>query len=894
MLKPFLIRDLYEDSQLHDIIEDTASDLYNATDVSVGPQRRHGLVQVAAADYDEIAYTNPQARLTYLDEDDGDIITIGSSLELAQRLDEPPSQATDTDFPSTIHLFDIRRRQSITDLWKRFEHKEHGSAPELADIDGTMDDLDTRSTTLEADTNSEQKSPMSNGQTDAAKDESSASFLSAFEAEMAKLMNQSQPSASDPEGVSSSRTAGIDSTPNLPRETAEAFASALRSLMEVAEAIRLGVKAKLPELERHLDSARRSLPSDITDSMRSAFQAVEAQVRAMASSLNGIPENIRREAGPTNARLFSELPTPNNLLDGLRDMGVQLGGMGQTLLDALYDSSRGTFPAQYQNPFFNFPNPTDPSNQSATMPSDVRNSSSSHHGSAAGSAANENNLSSNVPENQPRDAPGFDQGPSRSISRPQQHSFYEQFPYRPPHQHPHIPRYLPTPHWSGYPFNSHGAAPFAPPLFTYPCPSPSSRIRHSPPAAPTPHDFSDPSRTLFIGNVGFEVTEKIIKDVFASKGLNVEVKLPRDSRTMKHAGFGYVSFSFGVEASLALDRMQGATIDGHRINLETTDHIPVSLILQEPAGPDPAIFASAPQASGVIRRDADDDTSASAPDSAGPKPSREKVYDQMVATAEARFPPVSQLEARLAAKEQHRLARSETGNVPKADETSQHREESATSSHIPGSFPQDEQDVPSTTPREPVRRRSRRGPPQTRSGEGETQPELPGYSSVPHQGFPQSMAHPRPLHRAATTRMPDNRRSFDPFEPSPGLRRRATERHSLRHGPHMGLMGPRHRASSHHLSQPAPEQPQQATTLSAHEDEPDTVIARREVKKQIRNKLQQDALDECVARLVDMGFGTEEDGGTQRLSIYAAATNGDLFEAISMIEEEREAYNLRK
>lgn len=76
MLKPFLIRDLDEDHQPHDIIEDSASDLYNATDVSVGPQRRHGLVQLAAADYDELTYIHPHARLTYLDEDDGEIITV--------------------------------------------------------------------------------------------------------------------------------------------------------------------------------------------------------------------------------------------------------------------------------------------------------------------------------------------------------------------------------------------------------------------------------------------------------------------------------------------------------------------------------------------------------------------------------------------------------------------------------------------------------------------------------------------------------------------------------------------------------------------------------------------------------------------------------------------------
>ncbi|KAL4942264.1 hypothetical protein BDV06DRAFT_192635 [Aspergillus oleicola] len=911
MLRPFLIRDLHEDPQLHDIIEDTASDLYKATDVSVGPQRRQGLVQLAAADYDEIAYSHPQARLTYLDEDDGDIITIGSSLELAQRLDELPSQTTDTQFPSTIHLFDIRRRQSIIDLWKRFEYKGHGLVPELAGTDVAMDDLGAPSTTLEADTSSEQKSPMTDQQTNTAKDETSESFLSAFEAEMAKVMNASRPSESNSEGVSSSRTAQTDSSPNLPRETAEAFASALRSLMEVAEAISSGVKAKLPELERHLDSARRSLPGDITDSMRNAFLAVEEQVRAMASSINGIPENIRREAGPANARLFSELPTPNALLDGLREMSVQLGGMGQTLLDTLYESSRGAFPAQNQSPFFNFPNFSESSNQSTTIPSDVGNSSSSQHGTAAGPAANENNLSSDVPEfqrsqDQPKAVPDFDQGFPASGSRPQHPSFHERFPYRPPHRCPHIPRYLSPPHWSGHPFNHPPIPPFPSNIVTYPCLKPSSRIRHPPPAAPAPNNASDPSRSLFIGNVGFEVTEKMVKDVFASKALNVDVKLPRDSRTMKHAGFGYLTFSTSTDASLALSRLQGATIDGHRINLEPIDHTPASFIQQGPAGPDPTILASAPQTSGVIRRDAAYDSLASAPDSANPKPTREKVYDQMVATAEARFPPVSQLEARLAARKQHRQARAQTGNFPNANETLQPREESATSSQIPGSFPQDEQDLPSSTPREPVRRRSRRGPLQDRPEEGRRSDDmnprpldsadpfldLPGYlPPVPPLAPPPFLpTNPRPLHRATTARIAENRRSFDPFEPSPGLRRRATERHSLRHGPHMVPMGPRHRASFHHLSQPAPEQAQQATTLSAHEEEPESQMTRREAKKQLR----QNALDECVARLMEMGFGSEEDGGTQRLSIYAAATKGDLFEAIGMIEEEREAYNLRK
>jgi hypothetical protein len=39
-----------------------------------------------------------------------------------------------------------------------------------------------------------------------------------------------------------------------------------------------------------------------------------------------------------------------------------------------------------------------------------------------------------------------------------------------------------------------------------------------------------------------------------------------------------------------------------------------------------------------------------------------------------------------------------------------------------------------------------------------------------------------------------------------------------------------------------------------------------------------------------MGFGTAEDGGRARMAVYAAASNGNLYDAIDMIEEERKAY----
>lgn len=63
----------------------------------------------------------------------------------------------------------------------------------------------------------------------------------------------------------------------------------------------------------------------------------------------------------------------------------------------------------------------------------------------------------------------------------------------------------------------------------------------------------------------------------------------------------------------------------------------------------------------------------------------------------------------------------------------------------------------------------------------------------------------------------------------------------------------------------------------------------KEAKKQQKRR----AIDECINALSQMGYGNEEDGGRQRLEIYAAAAKGELVEAIEMIEEERKAYEQR-
>lgn len=73
MLKPFQIRDLHVP-----IVEENLYD--SSTESAVSEPRdgssRHGTIRLSAPEYDKIASNHPRARLTYMDDDDGEIITV--------------------------------------------------------------------------------------------------------------------------------------------------------------------------------------------------------------------------------------------------------------------------------------------------------------------------------------------------------------------------------------------------------------------------------------------------------------------------------------------------------------------------------------------------------------------------------------------------------------------------------------------------------------------------------------------------------------------------------------------------------------------------------------------------------------------------------------------------
>lgn len=98
MLKPFQIRDLYpSSSQAQEVSTstgrlseshqsyDTPSDVYpQSTSQPEGASqpRPHAIVRLSATEYDDLASKYPRARLTYIDDDDGELITVSHTMKL--------------------------------------------------------------------------------------------------------------------------------------------------------------------------------------------------------------------------------------------------------------------------------------------------------------------------------------------------------------------------------------------------------------------------------------------------------------------------------------------------------------------------------------------------------------------------------------------------------------------------------------------------------------------------------------------------------------------------------------------------------------------------------------------------------------------------------------------
>lgn len=80
--------------------------------------------------------------------------------------------------------------------------------------------------------------------------------------------------------------------------------------------------------------------------------------------------------------------------------------------------------------------------------------------------------------------------------------------------------------------------------------------------------LSEPSDTLFVGNLSFDAGQDAVTTAFEPHGAPVSVRLPTDPESGQYKGFGYVTFGSVEEAQAALEAMQGQYIEGRPIRLD--------------------------------------------------------------------------------------------------------------------------------------------------------------------------------------------------------------------------------------------------------------------------------------------------------------------------------------
>ncbi|KAB8070270.1 hypothetical protein BDV29DRAFT_181245 [Aspergillus leporis] len=1043
MLKPFQIRDLHRSPSQGDLSESLSLDHAMVEDSSIHQSRSLGIVRLSASEYDELAMNHPRARLTYIDDDDGELITVGSSLELSQRLEEH----IDTPTPQLValepmHIFDIRRSNSVKNLWKKFE-----SRPHLVGLEN-RNEVDIGPAATDAlPPNAQEKSSSSRANSGPATTDDSEPLLAAFEAEMAKIMGATDTlhaSNARPEASAETQTR---TGPDRRQYPSDAFVHALHNLVEGAEMISAGVRSRLPEFERQLQNAQRTLPGQVGSSVQVALTALDGHARNLVNALN----NASAAGGQRAGNLFqAELPTPAATVEGLRNMASELGHMGHTLFEAFESEFRcnasgdqrqgasgdNTGPSVSEStqqaesasavPVDNPATSSEPQhpdtaancdNEKEPLRTDTQGAPTRHPESQGASVRPESlpaasrdadpstdsrqqpgssspNVQTQFPSlwNRPRPLPHRPH-PSHNF-RPPYNKYYPppalpvpplppvfwphhgQPPHGPPHGPPHDPPHGPPhvpPHGSphGPPHGPpHGHTHFPSPL---PAPDPSHTPPNAPfhfrscvfPQSPRPprhrhrvwpspyqpgqnidevsanetahlsghHLHSNPTgnsaqTALFIGNVGFSVHEAMVHDVFASKGFLVDVHLPQDAETGRHAGFGYLHFPSIHAAKAAIDALQGTHIDGHSINLEFSDHSPIGMLnlaqgpketFVQPSRPSElqssVLSAGARRVSSESQLSGEEqhismnrrrsapltvadlcsgdnpqvNTGASSGDNSLVNSSlldserlntlypsllpegspRDLTTDISTSTQlpdltreleERRFPPVSQLDAHFLA-EQHGVGLSI--DTPSRTRSTHGRgsglENNDTSGgaaprSLPGSFPQDSQD--------------------NLQSHLEPLPETLSTEQINNSGRTHAFHHGR-RPRATRPFYPSRRHSgpWDSIRPDGAhdtprpLRRRATEHHSLRDGSHLSSTGTFHRYSYHNDTVPRP------STSTAE-----------------GGASRQRGIDDCVSTLASLGYGSVEEGGLQRIAVYAAAVDGRVSDAIEMIEEERKAY----
>src|SRR6266849_5918838 len=74
-------------------------------------------------------------------------------------------------------------------------------------------------------------------------------------------------------------------------------------------------------------------------------------------------------------------------------------------------------------------------------------------------------------------------------------------------------------------------------------------------------------KKLYVGNLGFDVTNKDLEDVFAEVGACESVAVITDRATGQSRGFGFVEMASNADAQKAIQQLDGKEIKGRAIRV---------------------------------------------------------------------------------------------------------------------------------------------------------------------------------------------------------------------------------------------------------------------------------------------------------------------------------------
>jgi RNA recognition motif-containing protein len=76
------------------------------------------------------------------------------------------------------------------------------------------------------------------------------------------------------------------------------------------------------------------------------------------------------------------------------------------------------------------------------------------------------------------------------------------------------------------------------------------------------------AKRLYVGNLGFEVTEDDLRELFGTIGEVTEAQIGLGAGYGKARGFGYVAMAKDEDADLAIARLHGHVLRGRQINVK--------------------------------------------------------------------------------------------------------------------------------------------------------------------------------------------------------------------------------------------------------------------------------------------------------------------------------------